>query len=172
MPPILTTQRLFLRNLRPEDAPVMFAYRNDKRCYEFQRWENTSLNAIQTLIEQHRQDAFLSRKPEQHYAVCTREGSLVGDMAYFHTEKDNCVTLGITIAPAYQRRGYACEILSAVIAAVQARHPAMDIVALIDRENEPSLSLFEKLGFFRECYAESISSYVCVKPPKDRRNGI
>lgn len=48
----------------------------------------------------------------------------------------------------------------------------MDIVALIDRENEPSLSLFEKLGFFRECYAESISSYVCVKPPKDRRNGI
>ena len=59
-----------------------------------------------------------------------------------------------------------------MIAAVQARHPAMDIVALIDRENEPSLSLFEKLGFFRECYAESISSCVCVKPPKDRRNGI
>ncbi|MGM9548956.1 MAG: GNAT family N-acetyltransferase [Faecousia sp.] len=162
MPSILETERLYLRNLRPEDAKTIFDYRNDRRCYEFQRWEDTSLEAVRAFITQFRQDTFLSGKPEQHYAICTRAGSLVGDMAYFDTERDNCITLGITVSPVYQRRGYAFEILQAVIAAIQARHPRMDIVALIDKENKSSISLFEKLGFYRECYAEGIASFVYV----------
>ena len=98
---------------------------------------------------------------EQHYAVCGEQG-IVGDLSYFYTKEDNCVTLGITIAPAWQRRGYALEILAAVIAAVQERDPKLDIVALIDRDNAPSIALFESLGFAQECYAEKIASYVYV----------
>ena len=122
MPLILKTERLYLRNLCPADAQAMFAYRNDPRCYKFQRWKDTSME-----------------------------------------EKDNCITLGITVSPQFQRKGYAFEMLSAVIAAARERHPQMELVALIDKENEPSLSLFEKLGFYRECYAESIGSYVMVR---------
>lgn len=162
MPPILKTERLHLRNLCPADAQTMFAYRNDPRCYEFQRWEDTSMEAIRAFIVDFQEDVFLSRKPEQHYAICTHDDQIVGDMAYFYTEKDNCITLGITVSPQFQRKGYAFEMLSAVIAAARERHPQMELVALIDKENEPSLSLFEKLGFCRECYAESIGSYVMV----------
>ena len=163
MPLILKTERLYLRNLCPADAQAMFAYRNDPRCYKFQRWKDTSMEAIRAFIADFQEDTFLSRKPEQHYAICTHDGQIVGDMAYFYTEKDNCITLGITVSPQFQRKGYAFEMLSAVTAAARERHPQMELVALIDKENEPSLSLFEKLGFYRECYAESIGSYVMVR---------
>ena len=52
--------------------------------------------------------------------------------------------------------------LSAVIAAARERHPQMELVALIDKDNRKSLCLFEKLGFRQECYADSIASFVYV----------
>ena len=155
------TKRLCLRNFRAEDAQAVYAWRNDLRCAKYQRWEDTSLETIRALTEASGRDVFLSQKEEQHYAVCAGD-TLVGEMASFYSERDRCVTLGITIAPDCQRQGYASEILGAVIPMLQKAHPGLDIVALIDGENAPSIALFEKLGFLRECYAESIASYVYV----------
>ena len=171
MKQILETKRLYLRNLCPEDAEVLYDYRNDKRCYAYQRWEDTSLAWLRKFVEDFRDDAFLSDKEEQHYAICTREGALAGDLSYIYTASDNCVTLGITISYAHHRKGYAFEMLEAVVAAVQTAHPGLDIVALIDRENTPSIALFEKLGFQRECYAESIGSFVYVIYGKSEKEG-
>lgn len=159
---ILETRRLFLRNLALEDVTAIYAYRNDASCYRYQRWEDTSLEGVTQFVRDYAGSVFLSRQEEQHYAICRTEGSMVGDLSCFYTEADRCVTLGITIAPEYHRRGYAHEILDAVVKKVQVRHPDLDIVALIDKENAPSIALFEKLGFYRECYAESIGSYVYV----------
>lgn len=163
----LKTERLFLRNLRGSDADAVYAYRNDRRCREFQRWEDTSREAVSAFVSAFGGDEFLSDKEEQHYAVCAGE-RLVGDISYFYTAEDRCITLGVTIAPEYQRKGYALEMLQAVIRAVQSRHPRLDIVALIDKKNAPSIALFEKLGFYRECYAESIASCVYVIDGKEK----
>ena len=157
----LKSERLFLRNLQKEDGKMMVSYRKDPDCARYQRWEDTSPAAVARLIRDHGQDVCLSEKEEQHFAVCHGDG-LVGDLSYFYTEMDRCVTLGITISPEHQRKGYAFEVLSAVVQAVGERYPELDIVALIDRENAASVALFEKLGFYRECYAESIGSYVYV----------
>lgn len=158
----LNTERLFLRNLASEDIPLISAYRNDPICAKFQRWENTSLTAVSQFVESFRQCIFLSNQAEQHYAICLNNGTLVGDLSYFFTEADACVTLGITIAPEYQRMGIAREMLAAVISAIQEKLPQLDIVALIDPANNASIALFEGLGFYRECYAESIRSFVYV----------
>ena len=157
----LKSERLLLRNLEKKDGEVMVSYRNDPVCARYQRWEDTYPAAVARLIQDHGQDIFLSEKDEQHFAVC-RGDRLVGDLSCFYTAKDQCVTLGITISPEHQRKGYAFEILSAVVQAVGERYPELDIVALIEPENEASVALFEKLGFYRECYAESIGSYVYV----------
>lgn len=157
----LETERLYLRTLRPEDAGAIYAYRNDRRCYEYQRWEDTSMAAVRAFVEKFGQSVFLSEQEEQHFAVCAGN-VLAGDLTYFYNEEENCVTLGITISPEHQRRGYAREILRAVIEATQRRYPKLDIVALIHRANGASIALFEKLGFYRECYAESIGSHVYV----------
>lgn len=158
---MLRTERLHLRNLQPTDAEGIYAYRNDPDCSRYQRWEVTSLEGIRAFVRTYEAGEFLSRQEEQHYALCAGD-ALIGDLSYFFTEADACVTLGITIAPQHQRKGYAREILSAVISAVQRKEPQLDIVALIDRENEASIALFKSLGFYRECWAEQIQSYVYV----------
>lgn len=158
----MQTDRLYLRNLQDGDAQALFACRQNAECAKFQRWEDTSLSAIRAFIDKFRGCRFLSEQEEQHYAICAHDGTLVGDLSYFYTEADGCVTLGITVFPAHQRRGIAREILAAVISAVQIRYPALDLVALIDPENMVSIALFEGLGFYRECYAPSIRSFVYV----------
>lgn len=158
---MVKTQRLHLRNLRPEDAPVIHAYRSDPDCARYQRWEDTSPAAVTAFVKQFANSAFLSKEEEQHYGICAG-AMLVGDLSYFYTEADKCVTLGITIAPAHQRKGYARELLTAMVEAVREKFPALDIVALIDPENEASIALFENLGFEQECYAERIGSWVYV----------
>ena len=158
---MLKTQRLSLRNLRMEDVLVIHGYRNDSDCARYQRWEDTTETAVADFVRRFADSAFLSKEEEQHYALCT-ERALVGDLSYFYTEEDRCVTLGITIAPEHQRKGYAREVLSAVVKAIREQYPELDIVALIDPENKASIALFEGLGFERECYAEKIQSYVYV----------
>ena len=157
----LETKRLGLWNLEQGDESVLVSYRNDPECAKYQRWEDTSPEAVRQLIGQSKEDIFPSEKEEQHYAIYNKEG-IVGDLSCFYTEADRCVTFGITIAPDFQRRGYAFEILQAAVKAVQKWNPRLDIVALIDKENAPSVALFEKLGFYRECYAERIQSFVYV----------
>lgn len=158
---MVKTQRLWLRNLRESDVPAVWGWRNDPDCFRYQRWEDTSAEAVAAYIKRFENSRFLSEEEEQHYAVCSGQ-EIVGELAYFYTDKDRCVTLGITIGPAYQRKGYAREILMSVVNAVRRAYPKLDIVALIDRENEGSIALFEKVGFQLECYAEKIGSYVYV----------
>lgn len=160
---MLQTDRLHLRNLRAGDVDTLFACRNDSRCNRYQRYEDTSLDALESFVARYAGSRFPSKEAEQHYALCLRKnGTMIGDLCVFFTEKDNCFTLGITIAPMFQGQGYGQELLQAVIAKLQRHFPAVDIVALIEKENTGSIALFQKLGFVEECYAESVGSYIYV----------
>ena len=145
----------------PDIWDILFDYRNDIRCNLYQRYEDTSRAYLQKFVHDYSNSSFLSKEEEQHYAiVCNADCSVVGDLSLFFSENDNCFTIGITIAPLFQKQGYAYELLHEVIAQIQQQHPSVDIVALIEKENMHSISLFKKLGFIEECYAESIQSYV------------
>lgn len=160
---MLQTKRLTLRNFLPEDAVCLFDYRNDNRCRQYQRYGDTSKAYLEDFVRKYAHCTFPSTEEEQHYAV-TQNNALVGDISVFYNGADNCFTLGITIAPPYQHHGFSYEILQAVISQLQIRYPAVEIVALIEKGNDNSISLFKKLGFTEECYAPSIGSYVFVKP--------
>ena len=158
---MLQTSRLSLRNLCAADVDTLFDYRNDIRCNLYQRYENTGKAYLQEFVRKYANSSFLSKEEEQHYAIVQkREGTVAGDLSVFFSENDNCFTLGITIAPSFQKQGYAYELLQEVIAQIQTQYPSVDIVALIEKENTNSISLFKKLGFIEECYADSIGSYV------------
>ena len=158
---MLQTARLHLRNFCIDDVDILFDYRNDIRCNSFQRYENTDRAYLERFVCDYSDCSFLSKEEEQHFAiVCNADYAMVGDLSVFFSEDDNCFTIGITIAPLFQRQGYAFELLHEVIARMQKQYPSIDIVALIDKENMRSISLFKKLGFTEECYADSIQSYV------------
>ena len=158
---ILQSSRLYLRNLCPADANTMYDYRNDNRCNLYQRYEGTSKAYLQEFVRNYSNCTFLSTEEEQHYAVVRNTDSvMIGDLSVFFSKEDNCFTLGITIAPSFQKQGYAYELLKEVVSQIQNHYSSTDIVALIEKENAKSISLFKKLGFIEECYADSIQSYV------------
>lgn len=95
---------------------------------------------------------------------------MVGDLSWFYNPSDRCITLGYTIARPYQRKGYAFEILSALIRRAREAFPALDLVALVEPENIPSIRLLEKLGFQQECWAEKIYSFI-YSIPAENQNG-
>lgn len=158
---MLQTKRLHLRNLCQTDVDTLFAYRNDSRCNLYQRYEDTSKAYLQKFVQDYSHSTFLSKEAEQHYAVILNTNcNMIGDISVFFTEADHCFTLGITIAPLFQKQGYAYELLNEVIVQIQNHYPSVDIVALIEKENSKSIALFKKLNFVEECYADSIRSYV------------
>lgn len=160
---MLQTERLLLRNLRPADADTLFHYRNDDRCSQYQRYGDTGMEYLQRFVRDYAKSGFLSLEAEQHYAIArSADGRMIGDLSLFFTEKDNCFTLGITIAPAFQGQGCAFELLREVTARLREQYRSVDLVALVERENEKSIALVKKLGFVEECYAESIQSYIFV----------
>lgn len=158
---MLQTKRLYLRNLCQTDIDTLFDYRNDERCNLYQRYEDTSREYLQNFIQMYSHSTFLSLEEEQHYAIICNDGSkMIGDISIFFTKADNCFTLGITIAPLFQEQGYAYELLKEVTAQLQSSYPSVDIVALIEKDNSKSIALFQKLNFVKECYADTIQSYV------------
>lgn len=156
----LETERLFLRNLCHEDIYTIYDYRNNINCSKYQRWENSSMQFVKGFVVKFCNSTFLSLEKEQHYAICLKNNEIIGDLSYFYTEEDQCITLGYTISYKYQRNGFAFEILSLLLDKIKIFFPHLDIVALVDSNNIPSINLLKKLGFYEECYVESNKSYV------------
>ena len=144
---MLRTARLYLRNLCHTDVDTLFDYRNDSRCNLYQRYEDTSKAYLQKFVQNYSRSTFLSKEEEQHYAIVRNtKCEMIGDFSVFFSEKDNCFTLGITIAPPFQKQGYAHELLKEVVSQIQNHYPSVDIVALIEKDNAKSISLFKKLA--------------------------
>lgn len=163
MATFLQTDRLILRNLSSDDLDTLYLYRNNADCARYQHWENTSREYLKDFIQKFHQSVFLSKEPEQHYAICLTDNQLIGDLSCFYNEHDPCFTLGYTISYQFQRQGYAFEMLSKVLCAIEKQYPGMDIVGLVEKENIPSISLLKKLGFIEEGYSDKINSYIFVK---------
>lgn len=169
MATFLQTDRLILRNLSPDDLDALYLYRNNADCARYQHWENTSKEYLKDFIQKFHQSVFLSKEPEQHYAICratgAADGQLIGDLSYFYNGDDPCITLGYTISYRHWRQGYAFEMLSTLLPAIQKAYPQTDIVALVEKENVPSIALLQKCGFVEEGFSEKINSCIFVKPP-------
>ena len=161
----LETNQLTLRNLKKQDLSVLFKIRKDPLCARYQRWDRTTEDAIFTIINQHSADRFPSYQNTQRYAVSLPCGTCIGDLSVFYNEEDRCFTLGITISSQHQKKGYALEILSAVVSSLRTFAPCEELVALIHPENTASKRLFQKLGFKLECYAPKIGSEVYTISP-------
>lgn len=152
---MLTTDRLAIRNLNNDDLDILYEYRNNKECSKYQRWDDTSKLYIEYLIDKEKYKVF--GVDTGNFAIVNKTSNvIVGDI--FFSIKDKTITLGYTIAPKYQRKGYAFEILSEVLL-----YQDYETVALVDPLNEPSIKLLEKLEFVREEYIEKLKSILYVK---------
>ena len=110
---LLTTERLVLRNFTEEDLESLMDYRNDERCFRWQRGQFRQAEPLLNLIRSSSADD-LSHDGKKHLAIARKEDNfLVGDL--FLSLTDPTITLGYTISYHFHRQGFAFELLSAFI---------------------------------------------------------
>jgi aminoglycoside 6'-N-acetyltransferase len=144
----LVTPRLLLRRSRPEDAAGISAYRTDPEVHRYQGWERTDPGGIRTEIVE-----MASRAPGQsggwvQLSVEGREtGSLVGDVGLSRNDGEpGVIKVGYTIAPRFQRRGYATEAVGALVGYAFDALGAEVVRAYASAENLSSIRVAEKVG--------------------------
>ena len=159
----LKTERLILRNVTPDDAPIMYDYRNNELCARYQRGQTRDLNGIQELASR-RQNDILGVDANCMVAVALKEtNEMIGEIVVM--PNDGCISLGYTFSYKYHRMGYAFEALSMLSETLHARYPQWEFISFVEPENVASRGLLHKLGYTDYGYVEKIS------PPMYMENG-
>lgn len=150
----LQTPRLRLRPLESGDAAAMFAYRALPEVTRFQCWAPADEAEIGRFIAEQRRLRPDTPGTWYQLAICRRDdGLLIGDCGlHFQLEADWQAEVGITVAPAYQRSGYAAEALAAVIGFLFGGLGKHRVFASVDPRNQASIGLLERLGLRREAW--------------------
>ena len=157
----LESERLILRYVLPEDAAVMFDYRNNEICARYQRGQTKDLPGIKELVAQRAGDT-LTDEDNSLVAVTLKDtGEMVGEIVVM--PNDGCFTLGYTFSYRHHRKGYAFEALTALTELLHEQYPEMEFISFTDPENMPSRKLLEKLGYTDLGYVEKITSNVYGK---------
>lgn len=147
----LTTARLLLDRLRPDDAAALYACRSDPAVARYQGWRPTSVGEVNVFI-----DAQAEPVPGLWFqrAIRLRDGNtLIGDLGVcLPATPGDSVEFGISLAPAQQGQGYAREALQALF-----QH-GFDVLgwrrihASVDPRNTACMALLQALGMRKEAH--------------------
>lgn len=147
---LLDTPRLILRHFRPDDVPVLSAYRSDPAVARYQGWSSPVTLAEATALVRHFADSDPRRPGWFQYAIELKEdGSLVGDVGVNLHENRMQADLGFTLATDRQRHGYATEAVRAVLDDLFTRG-LRRVSAECDVRNVRSAALLRRVGFEEE----------------------
>lgn len=150
----IVTERLVLRALRPDDAETMFAYRSDPEVARYQSWERASVAEVRAFIADLATNEPFAPGTWRQFAIVLRStGAMVGDCGvHVPDDEPEQAVFGITLATAFQHRGYASEALRALLHLAFATLGKHRVYASIDPRNAASLTLFERAGFRKEAH--------------------
>ena len=157
----LETERLVLRNLKDEDACIMYDYRNHPQCARYQRGQTKDLPGITHLISKHKSDTITTFHPFMVSVALKESDEMIGEIVVM--PNDGAITLGYTFSYQYHRKGYAYEALSPFIEMLHMKYPDWEFICFTDVENAASIALLKKLGYNDLGYAEKITSQVFGK---------
>ncbi len=151
--PILETQRLRLRPIRPTDKHALFKYRSDEQTNRFQGWLPKSVADVVDFIAKNPAHFNKAETWFQLIIIEKASGEIIGDAGihFMDVENKQC-EIGCTLNKHYHAKGFATEALSAVVDYLFKTLHKHRIVASIDPENTSSLKLVERLGFRKEAH--------------------
>lgn len=151
---ILQTERLQLRWLTVDDAPLMLAVWNDPAFVQHvgDRGVRTEEQARQSL-----EDGALKLYGDHGYgpySVTTHADSQpIGVCGLFKRDNLEDPDIGFGLLPEYCRKGYALEASLAVVAHARDDMQLQRLTAIVSPGNRPSIQLIEKLGL---CYERDL----------------
>lgn len=157
----MKTERLVLRNVMPQDADVMFDYRNNEICSRYQRGQAKDYTEIVKMIERRQRD-ILSVDESFMLAVALKEtNEMIGEIVV--RPKNDTIELGYTFSYKYHRHGYAFEALTVLIDQLHRRASDRAFISFTDPQNIASMRLLCKLGYRDMGYVPEIKSQMFGK---------
>ena len=148
----LSSSRLLIRPLQPEDAAALCRYRSLPEIARFQSWESFGPDDAARLIAgQAGLEPGVAGTWFQLALVEKATTEVVGDCG-LHCPKGDArqMELGITVSPSHQRRGYATEAVGCVLDFVFGSLGKHRAYAVTDVENGAAAALFRRLSFRQE----------------------
>jgi RimJ/RimL family protein N-acetyltransferase len=151
----LQTSRLILRSFQDSDLESFFAYRNDPEVAKYQGWECPYPRGKAEKFVQAMKEINLPVQGEWvQYAIALKgTNELIGDLGCYVKKNDSRqAVIGFTIAAKHWRKGYATEVIPALLKFLFEDMDMHRVAADCDTENTASYCTLEKLGFRREAY--------------------
>lgn len=159
--PVLTTERLRLRLVGPQDIDALHDCFSDPEAMRY--W---NMAASKTLKETERWTAWLAKttSPYEHLAwgIADKKTDRCLGMVNYHNReaRHRRLEIGYIVAPASQRKGIATEAVGAMLAHCSKSLGVHRFDALINPDNAASIKLAERLGF--ACEGGPLKDYWCV----------
>ncbi len=157
----IETERLVLRNVLPGDEAVIFDYRNNELCSKYQRGQVTDYEGICSLVDKHKEDYLTTDEPFMVAMTLRNSGHMIGEAMVM--PGGGTFSIGYTVHYDYHRKGYAFEVLTAIINLLHQNSPDWDFISFTEPENKASIALLTKLGYKNMGYLPKRNSYVFGK---------
>jgi RimJ/RimL family protein N-acetyltransferase len=151
MLPVLETNRLMLRELAPEDAPALQAWRSAPAQWRYQAIEPAEFsNAAERIANYLKYRGEGERRRIYDYVARLKsDGSAIGGVSLGRSHPA-IASLGIGVAEAHCGRGYGTELACAMLAFGFGELRLNRVEADVALENEPCIRVLEKIGMQRE----------------------
>ena len=149
--PCLTTNRLLLRQIQPNDTESLFAIFSDEEAMQFYGHEpHRSLDDTQELIRQIQTRH--GRREVLHWGIALQgEDRVIGSCSFHHFDEGfHRAETGYELNRAFWGKGMMTEAMSAILTYGFTELGLHRVEAIIDIMNERSKSLLLKLGFTYE----------------------
>lgn len=149
----LFTQRLMLRAPKYSDVADVFTLCSDPDSCRYADWfphksKGESFNYIAWLKKQAKAS---NRKGYTWFVECSETKTVIATISVMDIDAScNIATVGYTLAKKYQHKGYATEMLRAVLKFLFSELNMQRVQAKVMVENTPSIRLLERVGMQKE----------------------
>lgn len=143
----IDTERLVIRLVARQDVTRFTTYRNEPSVARYQDWPLPyTRDLAHALVDEMER---LGRPTGGHWVqLAIDDGTgIVGDVAVWLDPEATFATIGYTLAPRGQGRGYAVEAVAAVVDWLFRRKRVHRVTATIDPRNSASARVLERCGF-------------------------
>lgn len=138
----LETERLILRNYKPDDFRDVYSYFSNDEVAEYEDFEPMTEDEVSELIDGWKD------KDSRMVAELKGQDKVIGSVGYF-VDEDEDYSIDFDFNPAYGKQGYATEAATELLNYLFNTLNVSKVFGDCDVRNENSWKLLERLGFKR-----------------------
>ena len=147
-----TTDRLKIRQVRPEDSEVIYNYRSLPEVNRYESFQPEDLAAVEEFIDISETRINIQDTWFQLVLILKEKDILIGDIGLHFLPDISQVEIGYALDPQFQGKGYAEEAVRGVLKYLFKDLNKHRDIASVDPDNERSIHLLLKLGMRKEAH--------------------